>query len=68
MDIKQAQTILNEKVQYKGNTYFLTACILRKDKKTKRRYFQAELHELKANCVIIVDLKNVEECEVQDIG
>lgn len=64
MDIKKAQTMLNEKVKYGNSTYFLTACILRKDEKTNKRYFQAELHELHANCVVIVRLDKVEECEV----
>ena len=54
MDIKKAQTILNEKVKYKDREYLLTACILRKDEREKKRYFQAELHELNANCVVIV--------------
>lgn len=61
MDIKKAQTILNEKVKYKDREYLLTACILRKDEREKKRYFQAELHELNANCVVIVRLNDVEE-------
>lgn len=61
MDIKKAQTILNEKVKCKDREYLLTACILRKDEREKKRYFQAELHELNANCVVIVRLNDVEE-------
>lgn len=61
MDIKKAQTIQNEKVKYKDREYLLTAYILRKDEREKKRYFQAELHELNANCVVIVRLNDVEE-------
>ena len=62
MDIKIAKRIIGEKVKYGDRTYILTACILRKN--TEGQYiYQAELHELNANCVVIVALDKVEETQ-----
>ena len=62
MDIRVAKRIIGEKVNHGDNTYILTACILRKNTQGQYHY-QAELHELKANCVHIVALDNVEEVQ-----
>lgn len=63
MDIRIAKRIINEKVKYDDHIYILNACILRR-MKNGQYYYQAELKELKANCVLIVPLEKVEEQEV----
>lgn len=63
MDIKIAKRIIGNKVKHGGNTYILTACILRKNPDDGKYYYQAELKELKANCVLIVELDKVEEVQ-----
>lgn len=62
MDIKVAKRIIGEKVKHGDHIYILTACILRKNAEGQYHY-QAELHELGANCVHIVALDKVEEAQ-----
>lgn len=62
MDIRVAKRIIGEKVKHGDHAYILTACILRKNPQGQY-YYQAELHELKANCVHIVALDKVEEVQ-----
>ena len=59
MDIRVAKHIIGKKVKYGDHAYILTACILRKN--DQGYHYQAELRELKANCVYIVALDDVEE-------
>ena len=62
MDIRVAKRIIGEKVKYGDRAYILTACILRKNPEEQYIY-QAELHELEANCVLIVSLDKVKEVD-----
>ena len=62
MDIKVAKRIIGDKVKHGDHTYILTACILRKNDQGQY-YYQAELHEMNANCVHIVALDNVQEVQ-----
>ena len=65
MDIKNVKKNLNRKVQYtdsygKKSEYILTACILKKNKKTNKYYYLAELQDLKVNSVMIVGLDDID--------
>jgi len=65
MDIRIAKRIIGAKVKYDKHEYILNACILRR-RENGQYYYQAELKELKANCVLIVSLDKVEELEVEE--
>ena len=59
MDIRMAKKNNQVEVGYKGHTYILNACILRKNK--NGWFYQAELKDLFANSVVITSLEKVEE-------
>lgn len=63
MDIGRVKYNLGRQVSYDGNTYTLTACIMRQGKNGFR--FQAELKDNTAiNSLVIADLNKVEAIEV----
>ena len=43
----------------KAIDYYLSGCILRRDMKTRKIFYQAEIKDAKANSVMIVDLSQV---------
>lgn len=61
MKISEVKYNLEHKVRYKRVEYILSACILRYDKKNAQFYYRAELRDLKANAVVIVDLEEVQK-------
>lgn len=62
MELKQVKCQLGQVVQYQGTSYFFSGCMLRR-KKTGAFYYQAELHSLYANSVLVCDLEKVEVIE-----
>lgn len=52
---------MNEMVEYKGNmdTYMLTGCILRREINKGPFWYQAELTDIKADCLLYVELKDI---------
>ena len=66
MDIRDVKKNLNRKVLYKsreGNSeYELSACVLRRNRKTGRFYYQAELLDLAyGNAVVYCGLEDIDE-------
>lgn len=65
MDISEVKKNLNKLVTYqptkesKAIDYYLSGCILRRDTKTRDIFYQAEIKDIKANSVMIVDLSQV---------
>lgn len=65
MDISEVKKNLNKLVIYqptkesKATDYYLTGCILRRDKKKRKIFYQAEIKDTKANSIMIVDLSQV---------
>lgn len=65
MDISEVKKNLNKLVTYQptkestATDYYLTGCILRRDKKARKIFYQAEIKDAKANSVMIVDLSQV---------
>lgn len=63
MKIEQVKKYMVDKthVSYMGYFYTITACILRIYK--NQWYYQLELHDLKANSVVIASMEAVNEWE-----
>ena len=66
MDIRDVKKNLNRKVLHKsleGNSeYELSACVLRRNRKTGRFYYQAELLDLVCgNAVVYCGLEDIDE-------
>ena len=67
MDITEVKKNLNKKVTYINDNaginkeYLLTACIIRKNE--KGFYYQVELQEEKASCIMIAKLEDIKEIE-----
>lgn len=65
MDISEVKKNLNKLVIYqptkesKATDYYLTGCILRRNKETKKIFYQAEIKDINANSIMIVDLSQV---------
>lgn len=65
MDISEVKKNLNKLVIYqptkesKATDYYLTGCILRCNKETKKIFYQAEIKDTNANSIMIVDLSQV---------
>lgn len=60
MKIEEVKRNLNCKVIYKNSSeYVLTACIIRKNEKTDKYFYQAELRDIIANSVIICRLIDI---------
>lgn len=57
MRLQEVREQLNRLVEYRGDRYQLTACILRKVGKLWK--YSAELKDVKANSVVIVPLEEV---------
>ena len=62
MDIRDVKFNLNRKVRHRpdGTIYLLKACIIRKNEKTGKFYYQAELREITHDGYIVY-------CELGDI-
>lgn len=58
MEMADVKRNLNKPVQYGGNRYLLTGCILRRGE--DGFYYQAELYEQQARAVLICKLGDVE--------
>ena len=62
MDLRGVKDNLNKKVLYNGNPYTLTACVIRKDKKTSKFYYQAELQDTDCDfSLLYCRLEDIEE-------
>lgn len=65
MDISEVKKNLNKLVIYQptkestATDYYLTGCILRRNKETKKIFYQAEIKDTNANSIMIVDLSQV---------
>lgn len=65
MEIKDVKNNLKEIVTYRDkknnveSDYRFTGCILRKDE-DGQFFYQAELQDLKANCILCVSLESIE--------
>lgn len=65
MDIKDVKKNLNRKVTYTDgygdkSEYMLTACVLKKNKKTDKYYYLVELQDLKINSIMTVGLNDID--------
>ena len=66
MDIRDVKKNLNRKVRYTDgygsqSEYILSACVLRKNKKTNGFYYQAELQDIKVKSLLYCGLETIEE-------
>ena len=59
MKLSQVKTNLNNVVSYNGAAYILTGCTIRKNKKTKEIFYQAELADINARSVLIARLGDI---------
>ena len=58
METKEIIPNLNKKVMWQGREYIFTGCTIRKNEKGEI-FYQAELHELHCNSILIVRLGDV---------
>ena len=59
MELAQVKSKLNTVVSYNNTAYILTGCTIRKDKKTKEIFYQAELADIKAHSVLVARLSEI---------
>lgn len=58
METKQIIPNLNKRVMWQGREYIFSGCTIRKSSEGEI-FYQAELHEIKCNSIIIVRLGEV---------
>lgn len=62
MDIRDVKKNLNRSVTFNGSEYILTACIIRRHKKTAEFYYEAELSDVKnGGWIVVCPLREVKE-------
>lgn len=63
MDIADVKRNMNRLINYKGNTdtYMMTGCMLRRSVVDGQFWYQAELTDVKARCLLYDGLEKIKE-------